>query len=207
MELIDPNFSMVSGNMTSNNYGGNIDNFKNIVTAVNAQLIKIDTSGNIGLSIAYIDASLAPFATNASIGIANFLHEASLGNDFVWNGTFLEVSIASISDAVTKEYVDASIAVFTTNVSVGLKFVNTDASIVALQTADKTFATNASVGLKFINSDASIGVRIRFIPGAGAGLRDASLAVYDMTAVDTSLYLKVAAGTFYQWKLTAGSLG
>ena len=103
MGPINPNISIVSGNMTSNNYGGNLANFTGIIDAVNAELALIDSSGNF--SRLYIDGSLA--TRDASIA---------------W-------LMVQTSGEVTKAYVDGSIAVFATNVSIGTAAFAKNASL------------------------------------------------------------------------------
>lgn len=175
MGPITPSFSIVSDDQTSNNFGGKLENFTNIVNAVNVQLALIDTSGNFNTSTTklYVDGSLA-------------LRDVSIA----WLA-------AQTAGEVTKAYVDASIAVFATNASVGLT-LGAFATNASVGLSESGFATNASVGsAKFI----------RFVPGAGTGLRDASANLYDFAIVDTSAYLKVGVSSWLQWKFTEVSLG
>jgi hypothetical protein len=178
------NYPLLSQSQNSDTYG-TYSNLKGILDAVNEQLVLIDASNNVSLSMAYINASLAGYATNASVGLA---FTSRLG-PYATNASTL-----------------LAVGPYATNASIGAKFVVNDASIVSLQTADRAFATNASVGLSlgpFVTNASlatAFGVtNVRVVNLNKLGLRDTSGTNGDMFKQDSSLYIKL--GGFWNWML------
>jgi hypothetical protein len=144
--------------------------FLSAITALNVKYDGIDVSGNVTLSKAYIDASLLLYSTNVSTNLAfkPFATNASVGLAL---GAY--TTNASINTAAFAK--NASFGLYATNSSIGIYTLRADASIVALQTADKTFATNASVGTNMQKK---------------------------LTIVDTSMYWTGPDTSIWSWKVT-----
>lgn len=119
-------------------------------------VLGLESSIGGGASQIYVDGSLNNIR-------ATYIPDASLSNDFIWNGSYLEVSLGAI----------AGLDAYATNASVNLYAEKTDASIISLQNADKTFATNASVGIALgpYATNASVGLAIQnFATNSSVGL-------------------------------------
>lgn len=127
--------------------------------------------------------------------IKNYVKDSSLNPFyFVWNTGLLDVSAASGTGDVTKEYVDGSIANFATNASVGFAFVY-NASLglafdqytnASLGLANISYATNSSVNLA-LSSNASLGnlSQSLLIYNVSIGNLNSSLGLYVTKTGDT----------------------
>ena len=117
-------------------------------------VLGLESSVGAGVTYSYVDGSLNNIR-------ATYIPDASLSNDFIWNGSYLEVSLGAI----------AGLDQYATNASVNLYAAKTDASIIELRNTDLTFATNASVGLALqpYATNASIGLA-DFAKNASLGL-------------------------------------
>ena len=110
------------------------------------------------------------------------------------------ISLNLPSGDVTRGYVDGSLAVLNASVGIALRPYATNASVGLVVTT-----INASIGLMATN--ASVGKVIKYVTGAGIGLKNASGNLYDLTYVDASAYLKVGATSWLQWVVSTTSLG
>jgi hypothetical protein len=155
------------------------------------------TNASVGLAIApfatnaSVGLALNPYATNASVGLAlqPYATNASIGlalapyatNSSV-NAAFVTTN-ASFGAYATNASVGLALQPYATNASVNIYATKTDASIIALQNADKTFATNASVGLAIapFATNSSVGLALgpyatNASTNSAFGLRDTSIA-------------------------------
>ena len=190
------------------------------ITGLQTTLNNLESAS--GVTYEYVDGSLNYIKNN-------YLRESSIGSGFRWNVGLLDVSVQG---DVTKAYVDASIAKFATNSSVGLAFYS-NASLGSLSSASAiyntsigwldssikriyplvyalntsmgpglaTYATNTSVGLAFA-SNASMGnlsQSINIINSSIAALdasinnvTDALTIFYTKTQIDGSFALNTA---------------
>lgn len=174
-------------------------------SSVGLALSAYATNASIGIAAFAKSASLNLYATNASVGLAGFLKSVDISSFATNSSVGLALTPFATNSSVglalqsyaTNASVGLAIQNFATNSSVNLYASKTDASIIALRTADLAFATNTSIGLAgFINSsalnpyatNASVGLAIApFATNASIGLAGFAKQIY----VDGSLNAKV----------------